>query len=444
MAITIDQKPQDVEFYNQILMYRCSSSNVSNTGFKYVVKVTIDSEVTKYYIDPNIQGKLMFDLYDTAKDFIGFDINDYNTTDSIHSLPNGVVNRSFSQSEASCKKVTVDIEEGWIASGVFAEQGATGAATHDIYLVNGSQEYSYGDTDSRFIDGGYYPKTGNLGWLTDREADTFTPHEQDFGFGSSAVRFIPCYEDDWGVVSFFHDAATVIANSDSYEMRYALFEEDGTQIGTTETRTINSTYGGTAPTSTNQEDKVLHFGCFPKNISEFASFWTNHPDSGNDWKYYWVRIYDSSINFESHPLVFVKQCDERLKARIGWWGQSGGWEYFNFTKRKEDSLTVQAKTIKKKIGSWQGSSFRFDKHDRGEAEFGRRTEKFLAVESDYISEGEFTYLQSLIRSKEVMLINDDGSQTPLILETKNYVSKAEKGIEQYNVQLRFKYAQEMR
>lgn len=446
MAITINQQPEDVVFYNQLLYYRCSSTNTAQPNFRYIVKVTIDGETVETHHEPNMQNRLIYDLYPTARHYVGYDINDYNTTDSIHSIPNGVVNRSFSQAEASCKKALVEFEEGWDVAGVFTNQGAT--QSHTIYLTNGSQEVSLGDSFNRLQDNttgiGHYPMTGNFGWLSDYRYDTWKPSEGSFGYGFASNVFIPVQESDWGVVTFYHDQATTIIASESVEIQYNLYEEDGTQIGSTETRTINSTYGGTSGTSTAQEDKVLHLGCYPKNISETAAFWTNHPDSANDWKYYTIRIHDAGGVFCSAPLIFVKQCETERKARIGWWGQSGGWEYFNFTAKDEKSITARSKTIHKPIGSWQGSSMRWDKHDRGETEFSRVTKKFLDVDSDWISAGQLEYMEGLIRSKEVFLINEDGSQTPLILETNSHTLKDGKEAEVYNASFKFRYAQPRR
>jgi hypothetical protein len=128
-------------------------------------------------------------------------------------------------------------------------------------------------------------------------------------------------------------------------------------------------------------------------------------------------------------------------VRLGWTNTCGGVDYFNFTKKSELSYSYDRKQYQKVVGSYNASTFGFNNYDRGTTDRYVTTTKGLQINSDWVSVGEFELLQTLCRSNDVFIINDDGTMTPVLVDTQNFVIKDERYSKLYNVTLNLKYSQ---
>jgi len=128
-------------------------------------------------------------------------------------------------------------------------------------------------------------------------------------------------------------------------------------------------------------------------------------------------------------------------VRLGWSNTCGGVDYFNFTKKSELSFNYDRKQYQKVVGTYNASTFGFNTHDRGTTDRYVTTTKGLQINSDWVSVGEFNLLQTLCRSNDVFIINDDATLTPVLVDTQNFVIKDERYSKLYNVTLNLKYSQ---
>ena len=84
MAITIQQQPYAYTALKQKLIVVATSTNIGQPGFRYVVEVSVNAgAVNTFYVQPNINGALVFDLYPAiyAKMDLGV-----NSSDAVPSL----------------------------------------------------------------------------------------------------------------------------------------------------------------------------------------------------------------------------------------------------------------------------------------------------------------------------------------------------------------------
>jgi hypothetical protein len=164
-------------------------------------------------------------------------------------------------------------------------------------------------------------------------------------------------------------------------------------------------------------------------------------------KYYTIQI-GKEIAFPIYTPASRVYCfyivadDCRFdNVRLGWSNTCGGVDYFNFTKKSELSYNYDRKQYQKVVGSYNESTFSFDTFDRGITDRYVNTTKGLQINSDWVSVGEFNLLQTLCRSNDVFIINDDGTMTPVLVDTQNFVIKDERYSKLYNVTLNLKYSQ---
>ena len=181
-------------------------------------------------------------------------------------------------------------------------------------------------------------------------------------------------------------------------------------------------------------------GAYPANLIADGIDFTNV-------KYYKIRA-GETILAPVHTVVSRTYCfyivpdDCRFdNVRLGWSNTCGGVDYFNFTKKSELSYNYDRKQYQKVVGSYSEASFSFNTYDRGTTERYVTTTKGLQINSDWISVGEFNLLQTLCRSNDVFIINDDATLTPVLVDTQNFVIKDERYSKLYNVTLNLKYSQ---
>jgi hypothetical protein len=146
-------------------------------------------------------------------------------------------------------------------------------------------------------------------------------------------------------------------------------------------------------------------------------------------KYYTIQI-GKEIAFPVYTPASRVYCfyivpdDCRFdNVRLGWTNTVGGTDYFNFTKKSELSFNYDRKQYQKVVGSYNTATFDFNTYDRG------TTDRYVEL------------LQTLCRSNDVFIINDDGTMTPVLVDTQNFVIKDERYSKLYNVTLNLKYSQ---
>jgi hypothetical protein len=185
-------------------------------------------------------------------------------------------------------------------------------------------------------------------------------------------------------------------------------------------------------------------------VTAYGAFASNLLNDGIDLsnvKYYTVQA-GEDIAFPIYTPASRVYCfylvadDCRFdNVRLGWSNTCGGVDYFNFTKKSELSFNYDRKQYQKVVGSYNESTFSFDTFDRGATDRYVTTTKGLQINSDWVSVGEFNLLQTLCRSNDVYIINDDGTQTPVLVDTQNFVIKDERYSKLYNITLNLKYSQ---
>jgi len=62
MAITIHQQPYIFTALKQKLIVVATSTNIGQPGFRYVITVSNNTTTNIFYVQPNLNGALVFDL----------------------------------------------------------------------------------------------------------------------------------------------------------------------------------------------------------------------------------------------------------------------------------------------------------------------------------------------------------------------------------------------
>jgi hypothetical protein len=408
MAITINDQPYEYTPIGQRLILVASSDNVSNAGFRFV----FDFGSFQVNVQPNAANKGILDLAPIFREKLQHDANQhFNTTDA----------ESTSVAFISCT-----IKEGWLVDGVFTVSGSGMADIDDVYAFLAEYQVSDGykpNPNTRYALDGVDKYA-----MSERNVDTHKWIEAPSRGLSDEWVYIPTRMSDWGVL-YAPSATGLLADNDFDIVVFSSYDNNDDLIDT----------------------QFLPLADNPSIVNVIGAFYANI----NLWggldltgaKYYTIQfgketafpIYTPS----SRVYCFYLVADDCRfdNVRLGWTNTCGGIDYFNFTKKSELSYSYDRKQYQKVVGTYNASTFGFNTFDRGTTDRYVTTTKGLQINSDWVSVGEFNLLQTLCRSNDVFIINDDGTQTPVLVDTQNFVIKDERYSKLYNVTLNLKYSQ---
>ena len=407
MAITINDQPYQYTPVGQRLMLVASSTNVANAGFRFV----FDFGSFQVNVQPNANNKGMLDLAPIFREQL------YHSVEAIRDN----INDEFT----SVAFISCTIKEGWLVDGVFTVSGSGMADIDDVYAF--LAEYQVSDGYKPNPNTRYALSNASKYLLSERTNETHKWSEAPARGLSSDWVYIPTRLNDWGQL-------------------YSV-NNNGLLVDTIATNLYVTTY--------DNNDEVVDTDNFLlqtdlNGVTAYGAFASNLINDGIDLsnvKYYTVQA-GEEIAFPIYTPASRVYCfylvDDDCRfdnVRLGWSNTCGGVDYFNFTKKSELSYNYDRKQYQKVVGSYNASSFGFNTWDRGTTDRYVTTTKGLQINSDWVSVGEFELLQTLCRSNDVFIINDDGTQTPVLVDTQNFVIKDERYSKLYNVTLNLKYSQ---
>lgn len=423
MAITINDQPYEWAVRGQKLMIVAISDATAQPGFRYGVQIILQGTPYNFFVAPAPDTRLYFDMQSLVNDMRNSEpLNYHLDTDN-------------TQDDAS--KITYDftLSEWWIVNGVLTENEGSEVNGVDGIIINGYYQIKDGYKPS--------PESGNSAVkysltnatsyaMSDRIIGTNNwPLAATFLTTNNNV-MIPVFESDYGVLC--------IPGNDSYLSNNAA---DNILI-----QILSSTGVPTSQSIPLNAYDIEALPVYPGNLNDWTSL-TVKPSLFPNWRYYQVVIRNSSNNSVSETYIFYNakaygQSDCWWdKIRLGWVNSRGGWDYFNFTKKSEVSNEIQRKPYRKVL--FNGTTTIFSTNDRGKTDRRNLVEQVITATSDYISEGEFTLLRSMMVSNQVTWLSTDQGKAieiPVNMEDTSYVEKKIRDGKLYNVTIKFKVANE--
>ena len=406
MAITIEEQPYEYTPIGQRLMIVATSDNVSNAGFRYV----FDFGSFQVNVQPNASNKGILDLAPIFRE----------------QLQHGVYTTTTNDTEnSSVAFISCTIKEGWLVDGVFTVSGSGMADIDDVYAFLAEYQVADGYRPDPNVRYGMDGTTKYL--MSERTKDTHKWIEASARGLSSEYVYIPTRLSDWGTI--YAPSATALLPDNNFDI--AVFSTYGNDNVLIDSVNVNLS---------DANNLVNVIGANPMNLMSGGLDFTGV-------KYYTIQL-GKEIAFPIYTPASRVYCfylvDDDCRfdnVRLGWSNTVGGVDYFNFTKKSELSFSYDRKQYQKVVGTYNEATFGFNTWDRGATDRYVNTTNALQINSDWVTVGEFNLLQTLCRSNDVFIINDDGTQTPVLVDTQNFVIKDERYSKLYNVTLNLKYSQ---
>ena len=407
MAITIIDQPYQYTPIGQRLMLVASSTHSTNAGFRFV----FDFGAFQVNVQPNASGRGMLDLAPIFREKL------YHAEGTASDA--GVQKETESVAFISCT-----IKEGWLIDGVFTVSGSGMADIDDVFAFLAEYQVADGYKPNPELRYGLDGITKYL--LSERTSETHKWSEAPARGLSNDWVYIPTRLADFGQLYTINNNAVIRNEADA--LIVSLYDN---------TNALITSFYYTIQTDDNA---VTRIGAYPSNLIADEVDFTNV-------KYYTIQAgligaFPIYTPYSRVYCFYLVADDCRFdNVRLGWTNTCGGTDYFNFTKKSELSYNYDRKQYQKVIGSYNSALFNFQTYDRGITDRYVTTTKGLQINSDWVSVGEFNLLQTLCRSNDVFIINDDGTQTPVLVDTQNFVIKDERYSKLYNVTLNLKYSQ---
>lgn len=405
--INIIDSPYPYTPVGQRLILAITSTNSSQQGFRFVVEVMPNVTL---YIQPNPSGTGIIDLCPLIREELKH---------TAHADESGI-NEEYS----SHIILGIQLYEAWLVGGVFTIDpdgiGPENVKKKAFFLAN--YEFSDGykpDPSIRYA----LNSTSSLAFSERLPSTHIWNMFSVYGLPNDAI-YIPTRDEDWGIMMSIIQGA--LSGNIAENWKVDAYDEFGTPL-----------FFNTYPLSSGTPDKCNYIGVYPQNLyAEGIGFPAN-------WHYYTFYAYDSLGNRVSQLYTFYRVSNDCRfdNVRLMWTNTCGGVDYFNFTKRKEVNYNLDRKQYQKVIGQYNESYFKFQTYDRGITDRQVLATKGLVINSDWLSVGEFEMLKTLVISNDVFIVNDDGSQTPVIVTDTNYVVKDERYSKLFNLTLNLKFSQ---
>ena len=424
MAITIHQQPYPYTALKQKLIVVATSSNIGQPGFRYVLEIRVnDNPKTTFYVQPNINGALVFDLYPAVYSKMNLAVN-ASSGYAVNSLFGTYIVESDDIAR-NIMSVETKIYEGYEVLGVFTKQ-ATAYELDGSSLINASFQISDGFNPDP---NDYFALSSGFSYImSDLVRSTYAMDDvlNQYSLGANTIG-ITAFEDDYGVLTIPADDGTMLTDNAIDNVQIIQFNAAGAPV---QTDVLSCTIG---------PGLINHLPLFPYNIIEQFGLDAN-------WHHYLINFRKSGGTAAARSIAIFKADEECRfdKVRLGWANSRGGWDYFNFTKRSEQSYSVERKRYRKVVGNYgraeNGEPFTFATYDRGLTERNPFVEKMLKIRTDFLTEGQFEYLKNLIYSESVYIIGADGSATPVVVESNNYTAIKSKSYMKNDLELMLKFS----
>lgn len=441
MAITITDQPTNFAKVGQKLMIVATSTNVAQPNFRYVVRVSnyVTSEVNEIIVPPNPENVLMFDLSQIVKQYLRPGVLNYYNENQI---TNGLIAYTSNAYTNMCVLYSVILYEGYDVGGVFTiDEGSEVVMVHD-------------DANNAFIAllayytvaDGYKPDPNTVYSITgttsllmgSRKPNTNYPSALAGATPSNQRVFIPVRKSelDWGALYFIaqNDAGFGLTTTYDAIFRMTLYESDGTPNI------------ATATTYADQDSSDV--GCmfvYPANLNAHGHQLLRPADFPN-WRYYEIAMYDSTDTTRKSAIYTFYPVDDDCtydNVRLAWWDDVvGGFDFFNFQRKNEITMEVERKRVKPVVGTYDAATFSFNTFDAEIKEGMIDAVDYLEVTSGWIQEGEFELLKHLVKSKMVYIVNDNGTLTPVVMETNSFLVNKERNAKLKSVSFRLRIAQQ--
>lgn len=92
--------------------------------------------------------------------------------------------------------------------------------------------------------------------------------------------------------------------------------------------------------------------------------------------------------------------------RLAWLNQWGAWDYYTFTMKSTRTTSTKRIPYQQQGGTWNESKFKISGYKGGKKNFRVNSTERIRINTDFVTEAEGVWLEELVNSPEVYIINE--------------------------------------
>ena len=414
MAITIQQYPiggQYITMAHNPVEYVVSSNNTAQPNFKYIADLSWTSGTTSVrYIqgaDPT-NGICRFDLSSVLRNVVTYD------------PPVDALN-DFYDCKNSYSTLTIKFGE---------QYGPTSAITNYVNL----------QSDGMYIWNACIPI--NRWWNN----QTTVPELYSVkDYKSKFLTDYPFRVQDNGIKVCYNDRHFLYflqsgINDDVYQVKIELYKSGS----------VWNTIYWDCPAAINKTKNVVRIGVGPLNLqtsgTELNYFSSQSPCIDEDVEYYSVVLLDDKATELTETLFFSINCECTWETpyRLCFLNSLGGYDFFNFNWNSKKSSSYEKSYFKRKAWSWSSDAsptVSYRSNYRGKVQYSTIATDRLQLTSGWITEEESAWLEELISSPDVYILdNETGQLTAVTVTDTQYDYKTLEYDQLFNLTVNLEFA----
>ena len=255
-----------------------------------------------------------------------------------------------------------------------------------------------------------------------KATDTLLEYNDSFGYDSSKFYLNPILvagdvpgrwltnapliqyanNTDYGTISVISTELSTDASLDQMALNY--YDSSGVQLGSDIIDNTNAN-GGYSTYTTESKNQLMHFGCYPGNLRNWASWFQTNFESV---AYYIVAGVNLSVGDNITETLRINLRCTNLKGfepiRLTWLNQWGVWDYYTFNMKSTKSISTKGSTYQQIEGTWNESTYKINGFKGGKKSFRVNATEKISMNTDFVSEAESEWFEELINSPEVYIL----------------------------------------
>ena len=425
MAVSLQQYPTSPNMVNNNLVYTCTSTQVTQPQFQFVVDIEDESGtlIQRVKQQPNPSSKGVFDIGNIMPTQLGpTDEAWKTTTPQTNSFSGGDFNIYFGEEYGTSTSSSVTLYNGEGSPG----DPAVTQPTQIFFLLDGVVNPNE-LINWNWASGSKYQPEDPL------DDVTFTHQFGLTDFDTNSVR-----EGDYHTISILRgnlDGNGDNTNSaqDVFAATYRQYDATGSLLDTdilydtfTGLRTSSAQFWNEVYTSQSEATRLVHYPAGPQNLEDVGV-----PILG-DTAYYTItfnaQATDTSVNQdgvwgEYRFNITTANCGYD-GVRFAYKNSYGVWDYYNFSLAETTVANVERQEYKQSFVDFSNTdnSVDYNKSRRGRNNYYNAVDKQHTANSDYLTQTDADNLRELFFSTDVY-VQEGATFLPVVI---NNVSVTEK------------------
>jgi len=452
-TITFEQEPIGdaitspvITNWNPIIPYAVKQTSISSLFyFKFILEIRLtDASGTllgklKQRKNGSTSGTsnvaAIFDVREIINSQLEDTIADQNdTTKPIHLLGANVVAKPFSLNLDQVKTIYVKAYQS------FSLSATTSPTENTTTTVNDTKRYIRAslplETTRGTVD---FQDTSFATYSLDGPTKKFlsdAPAYLDVLPNTSVIRN-KVRTTDYHTIGFLNGQADFGSVARNFRITY--YNGAGAVIGSAQLIENEAAHGGAKPETSGGEvnediERIIYFGCGPANLEastvtpDGGSSGDAQPSNFTNWAYYTVQATNAGGSSNVSQIYYFVKDDDNCKGfkvrRLAWINSKGCYDYYNFKMKSTQTLSVKRNNYETMLGDYNSATYSYNNFDRGKRT--RKTDAMIkeTINTDFISEAEAEFLENLIMSTNVYIIeNDDTTYTVPVMVTNSSLVK---------------------